>query len=223
MIEIQPKVFFFDFDGVIVDSERLHMWATLEALQNKPNFQFDEDYYFEHLLGFDDIGIFEFLWNDKKQKITPEELKEAMQKKNSALMQRLKEGSYFFPGVLDFIRSFKEKNIPIAIVSGALRKEILPCIEKAKITERFEFIVAADDVRHSKPDPESYEKAYHHMLEKNIELNPEDCWVIEDSPAGIASAKGAGLNVIGITNSLKKEALSQADFIVSHYSEIKIL
>lgn len=224
MIQISPKVFFFDFDGVVVNSERHHMLAALGALDKFPDYKFTEDHYFEKLLGFDDVGLFEHLWKEKNQNLNQEDLDALMIEKNRLLIEILKEQDIFFPGVLDFIASFGQNNIPIAVVSGALHGEIVHCLKrKDGLLEKFDFIIGADDVKRSKPDPESYETAYHRMLEKNIDLNPEDCWVIEDSPTGIESAKGAGLNVVGITNSVPTELLSQADHIVSHYSEIQIV
>ncbi len=222
MIAIEPQAFFFDFDGVVVDSERQHMLATLEALKDRPDLLFSEKYYFEELLGFDDVGMFEFLWDKNNATLTDEELKARMLAKNQILMKRLETESIFFPGVIDFIKSFKSKNIPIAVVSGARRKEILSCINKGNLQAAFEFVVSADDVQRSKPDPESYSKGFAQMQSLVPNLDVKNCWVIEDSPTGIESAKGAGMKVIGITNSLSGDHLKFADHIVAHYNEIQI-
>ena len=222
MISIEPQAFFFDFDGVVVDSERQHMYATLEALKDQPEMLFTEKFYFEELLGFDDVGLFQYLWEKNKTPLPDNELKALMLRKNQILMQRLASDAIFFPGVIDFIHSFKTKQIPIAVVSGARRKEILACIEKGKLQPYFEFVVAADDVQFSKPNPESYTKGFTQMRDKIPNLDLKNCWVIEDSPTGIESAKGAGMNVIGITNSLSREHLTQANHIVSHYTEIQV-
>ncbi len=222
MPQIKPKVFFFDFDGVIVDSERQHMLATLEALKDRPDLLFEESYYFEKLLGFDDVGLFGSLWRKNNETLSAEELQKRRTLKNQALMKQLETASIFFDGVLDFIKIFATKKIPIAVVSGARRKEILACLQKGNLLDSFEFVISADDVKRSKPDPEPYETAYHNMLAKMPSLKPEDCWVIEDSPTGTASAKAAGLNVIGITNSVKREHLKQADFVITRYSEIEV-
>lgn len=222
MINIKPQAFFFDFDGVVVDSERQHMFATLEALKDRPEMLFTEQYYFEKLLGYDDVGLFEYLWDKNQTELTKEELQARRMAKNQILMQRLKTESIFFPGVLDFIQTFQKLNIPIAVVSGARRREIEACITKGNLESAFQFIVSADDVKFSKPNPEPYLQGFEKMSALVPNLEKQNCWVLEDSPTGISSAKGAGLNVLGITNSVTAAQLTMAEHVVSHYNEIQV-
>jgi len=98
-------------------------------------------------------------------------------------------------------------NIPLAICSGALREDILPILGKLGISDAFNEIVTADDTHISKPDPAPYKLA----MQK---LGVTSGLAIEDTPAGIASAKGAGLNVLSVTNSYAAEFLTQADAVV---------
>lgn len=222
MIKINAEAFFFDFDGVIVDSERQHMWATLEVLKDQPHLHFSEDEYFNELLGFDDVGIFEFLWKKHNLQLSKEILNDLLIKKNHIYMQRVKTHSFLFPGVKDFIVSLKKSGLLLCIVSGSRRQEILSCIQSQQLHSYFEFIVSADDVRHSKPDPESYQKAFTQMSVLRPGLQMKNCWAIEDSPFGITSAKSTGLNVVGITNSLSAIHLHDADCVVRHYSELSV-
>lgn len=222
MITISPRAFFFDFDGVIVDSEKIHMLAALEAVQGE-GLSFSEEYYFQELLGYDDVGLFEHLWNERGRKLDGGMLRQLMRDKNSAFMQLIAAKVIYFDGVVDFIRALEGKNVPLAVVSGALSGEIKACLDKGGLAKHFKFIVSADLVKRSKPDPESYEKAWEDMLAHVPDLEKSECWAIEDSPAGISAAADAGLNVIGITNSVKAEQLVRADHVVSHVSEIKLV
>lgn len=221
-ISIQPKAFFFDFDGVIVDSEKVHMLAALEASRNH-GISFSEDYYFKELLGYDDIGLFEHLWKEESRKLDGTTLKELMARKNAAFMHFISSQVIYFDGIVDFIRSLFNRGIPLCVVSGALKKEILGCLAHGNLESYFKFIISADMVRASKPDPESYERAWQDMLAFVPDLNKSDCWAIEDSPAGIYSATEAGLNVIGITNSVRADQLTRANHVISDVREISIL
>lgn len=220
MIKISPKAFFFDFDGVICDSERAHMISALKVLREH-NVDFSEDYYFEKLFGFDDRALFEHVFNLHGKEITPATLKQLLKDKNTEFMQILEDELLYFDGVVDLIKRIHERNIPIAVVSGALESEVLASLAKGKIDTYFKFVICADHVNSCKPDPEGYEIAFEEMLSYVNNLNKDDCWVLEDSPAGLSAATEAGLNTIAITNSAPANRL-KANHIVKHYSEIII-
>jgi beta-phosphoglucomutase-like phosphatase (HAD superfamily) len=92
------------------------------------------------------------------------------------------------------------------------------------IADFFDVIITAADVRASKPDPESYALAVT-MLKSAYPakgITPGSCLAIEDTPAGIASAKGAGLKVIAVTNSYPEEELTGADRIIASLADVDI-
>jgi HAD superfamily hydrolase (TIGR01509 family) len=98
--------------------------------------------------------------------------------------------------------------VPLAICSGAARAEIEPVVEASGLTECFQAIVSSDDVTRGKPDPEGY------MNTLRLLGDPEGALVFEDTEAGIASAKAAGLHVIGKLGTLDPQRLRQADELV---------
>jgi sugar-phosphatase len=77
--------------------------------------------------------------------------------------------------------------------------------------------VTADDVNDGKPHPEPYLKGA-----ELLGIDPNQCLVIEDAPAGIQAAHAAGMKVIGMASTYKAEELSQADAVISALSEISI-
>jgi sugar-phosphatase len=81
-----------------------------------------------------------------------------------------------------------------------------------------EIFITADDVKTGKPSPEGYL-----LAASRLQLDPSACVVIEDAPAGIQAGKAAGMRVIAVTSTLSKDALSQADAVVQHLSEIRLL
>ena len=102
------------------------------------------------------------------------------------------------PGSVDCVRRLAAA-YPLAVCSGALHGEIEPTLQCMGLTEAFRAIVSADDVAHSKPDPASYRLAVARLSEAlGTELVPADCVAIEDTPTGVASARNAGLRVIGL-------------------------
>lgn len=221
LITISPKAFFFDFDGVIVDSEKIHM-AAARQMSKSAGIDFSEKYYFDVLLGFDDVGLFERLWQDNGRKLSADERRQLITGKNQAFLELVKSQVVYFQGVMDFIARLHERNIPLAIVSGALRSEIDACLVPANLDSRFRFIVSADDCQNSKPDPEPYRQAVARMQSFIPGLLPENCWAIEDSPAGVESARDAGIQVIGITHSVAAGELQEAHAVVKSFEEIEI-
>lgn len=221
MITISPKAFFFDFDGVICDTERAHMLSTMAVLKDH-GITFTEEYYFEKLFGLDDRGLLHHLFDRAKKPLGDDLLKALMKKKNLLIMNIIDKEITHIAGVKDLINRLKEKSIPLCVVSGAIKKEVEACLNKTKLRSHFKFLISADMVRKSKPDPESYERAYVKMNKHVPDLKRNSCWVLEDSPAGVAAAKAAGLKVIGITNTTSAENLSKADAVVSDYGAIRL-
>ena len=101
--------------------------------------------------------------------------------------------------------------VPVALVSGAFRAEIEPVLERAGIAGCFRAIVTADDVTHGKPDPEGYTRALEALGDA---LAPAEVVAFEDTEAGIASAKGAGLECIAVRGTLPDARLARADRLV---------
>ena len=184
---------------MIVDSERLH-WAAFNRVLSEPVSWED---YVETLIGFDDRDAFNHIFPN----IGKPELEELITKKAAAFQELLEsDGAAALPGAVELIKTLSGK-IPIAICSGALLEDILPILGKLGIEDAFDTIVTADDTHISKPDPAPYRLAAER-------LDVTDGLAIEDTPAGIASAKGAGLKVLAVTNSYEKEFLAEADMIV---------
>ncbi|MBC8019443.1 MAG: HAD-IA family hydrolase, partial [Verrucomicrobia bacterium] len=143
-------------------------------------------------------------------------LVDLIERKAALFQEIIREGVSAYPGVVDLIRRIHDSRTPLAISSGALRSDIAPILETLGIADCFDVIVTAEDVTRSKPDPESYRLAHARLNAfRSLNLPPWQVLAIEDTPAGIASAKGAGLQVLAVTNSYPAEQLSQADVITA--------
>lgn len=217
------KAVIFDCDGVLVDSEPLHYQAFQEVLRPL-GLGFDYDLYLEHYIGFDDRDAFAEALREAKRPIDPEMLTRLIQAKSEAFRRIVSGGISPFPGVVQLVRELASHRVPLAVGSGALGHEVRMFLDALELADAFSLIIAADDVEHSKPDPETYLKAMKGLQKMMGWENPDPrtCIVIEDTSTGIQSAKSAGLYVVGVTHSFPASSLKEADHIVETLTELSL-
>jgi beta-phosphoglucomutase len=210
----------FDFDGVIANSEPLHLRAFQQALADEGLTLTDEEY-FAHYLGYDDVGVFAALARDRGIAMTERQSASLVTRKGIRLQEMLRAGDVLFPGAADFIRQAAAV-IPIAIASGALRHEIEEILDATQLRAHFTAIVASGDTPESKPSPEPYALAFALLRREHPNLAANRCVAIEDSRWGLVSARGAGLRCVGVTNSYPASALTDAELVVGGLHELTI-
>jgi beta-phosphoglucomutase len=211
----------FDFDGVIADSEPLHLRAFQLVLEEEGTTLTAREY-FQRYLGYDDLGVFEAVAHDRGLPWNARHVAALVARKGIKLQELLQSGAVLFPGALDFIRRAAAA-VPIGIASGALRHEIDEIVEPAGVAELFSVIVAAGDTPESKPSPAPYRLAFERLQERaGGALDPRRCVAIEDSRWGLESAQGAGLRCVGVTNSYPAHDLPGAELIVDGLKELTL-
>jgi len=211
----------FDFDGVIANSEPLHLRAFQDTLAEAGMLLTSADYYARYL-GFDDVGLFEAVGRDLGQPMDEGRVRDLVDRKAARMRELLESGSVLFPGAADFIRQSAVR-VPVAVASGALRPEIEAILGAAKLLSLFPVIVAAGDTPRSKPSPEPYRLAFRRLSEGNGGgLDPARCVAIEDSRWGLQSARGAGLRSVGVTTSYPAAELGDADLVVGGLGDLTI-
>ena len=195
-----------DFDGVIADSEPLHLKAFQETLAE---------------LGVD-LGLFRALARDRQLAIIDRQASALVTRKGELLQELLHGNDVLFPGVADFVRR-AASHVPLGIASGAMRHEILEIVEGAGVGPLFSVIVAAGDTPESKPSPAPYVLAFE-QLRRNSggTLDPRRCVAVEDSRWGLESAQGAGLRCVGVTTSYSADELAGAELVVSGLDELTL-
>ena len=208
----------FDFDGIIVDSEPFHYRAfrsVLDSLGRKLAWQ----EYCQGYLGLDDRDAFKKALTTENQRITNTELECLIGKKTIAFQKRVRaEKITPFPGVMDLIGNLASQ-VPIALCSGGLKRDILPIIRQLGIGNAFEHIVTAEDTEKSKPDPAPYLLT----ISKLGLADAGTAVAIEDSAAGIRSARAAGLKVLAVTNSHHRKQLHESDAQTDSLKEITLV
>ena len=200
----------FDFDGVVVDSEPVHYQAFME-IGKAIGVSFDYEHYLTHYIGFDDRDAIRVMLNEAGQPSPDERIAELKEKKQAVFEELVRNGSAAIPGAVELIDQ-AHGNLPIAIGSGATSRDIELMLTSLGRRDRFEVIVSADHVERSKPDPATYRMAVEQLAQRHdgLGLQPEHCLAIEDTAAGIAAARGAGLMTLGITTTGPASALAQA-------------
>lgn len=205
----------FDFDGIIVDSEPMHFKAFNEVLKPKNIEMFWEDYC-KTYIGFDDRDAFRAVFKANKIQTCSNTISQLIEDKAAVFQKYIENGEALpLPGAVELIKSIPVR-LPVALCSGALRKDIDPIIENLGIANAFTVIVTAEDTPKSKPDPAPYQLT----IEKLGIEDPATAIAIEDTPAGIISAKGAGLKVLAVTNSYDRDYLMEADAVTDSLENV---
>jgi beta-phosphoglucomutase len=193
----------FDFNGTLSDDEPImcEIFIELFAEHGKP---LSAQEYFDQLAGLSDPEIVR-TWLGEDHPDIDDVIAERVNRYRAAVG----DGSSIHQHVREAVRYAAER-VPLAICSGAARAEIEPVVEAAGLAECFRAIVTSDDVVHGKPDPEGYLKTL------RLLGDPNDALVFEDTEAGIASARAAGLRVIAKLGTLDPRRLREADELVDH-------
>jgi HAD superfamily hydrolase (TIGR01509 family) len=177
----------FDFNGVIVDDEPQHCDALIATL-DEYGFALDRTTYYREYLGFDDRECFRFSFARTGRAVDEPALREAVERKNAHYERAVRASMRLVPGATDFVEAAALDGFQLAIVSGALRREIELVLELAGLRPHFAEIVAAEDVTACKPHPEGYMRA-----RAALALALHRCMAIEDSLPGLTAARAAGL------------------------------
>jgi HAD superfamily hydrolase (TIGR01509 family) len=202
----------FDFDGVLADSEPLHLAALQEVLSVLGVTLTPEDYY-ANFLGYSDEEVFRRLDARHRWALDEGQLAALVEEKSVIFDEALTAGVGMYPGAADCVERLAQV-FPLGIASGALRHEIEQVLAGARLTHHFRFIVAVGDTPNSKPAPDPYRRAA-----ELHGLPPSACVAIEDSRWGIQSAKAAGMKCVGITNTYPASELSSADAVIGSLTE----
>lgn len=197
----------FDFNGVLVDDEHLHLACFNDVLLAHGVPAVSEALYNERYLGFDDRGAFGAMLTDAGISTDESMIRALIAEKSVAYAARAATELRLFDGAGDAVRAAASKG-PVLIVSGALRSEIELALGVLGVRALVAHIVAAEDVLRCKPDPEGYLLAVGWLRAMASEIPREHVVVIEDSLAGIDAANAAGLPVWAVGHSYPLEQIA---------------
>lgn len=215
------RAIIFDFDGVIADTEPIHLKAFQNTLEEK-GITLSEEQYNEKYLAYDDKTFFNELLKDRNIPNDEDTVSHFISRKSEHFNHILKGNILILEGVPDFIKQVSYK-FPLSIGSGALTSEIVEILEYAGLRDYFNIIVSADDVQNCKPDPEVYLKVLGLINEtSSSRITADECLVIEDSISGIMAAHSAGMKCLAITNSYSEQDLSEAELVTNSLKSVSL-
>jgi beta-phosphoglucomutase len=207
----------FDFDGVLVDSEPVHLAAFNDVLAAY-GIDVGEREYFESLLSLDDASVFRVVLSRHGRTCREDEVRALVEAKAPRFMARFEDAFRVFPGAAQLVARRATRG-PVGIVSGALEREITFALGEMGLGATVSFIVSAERTPASKPDPAPFLLA---MEELRRLGHTGGAVVVEDSIGGITAAKRAGLRCVGVAHSYSPAALlgAGADAVVDDLASL---
>src|SRR5262245_1696731 len=190
-----------DFNGTLSEDEPLLCRIFQELFANAGRPMTEEEYYGE-LAGFSDREVIH-RWLGRYD--------EVLEQRKTDRYRELVDGSTISEEARAAVHEAAEQ-VAVAVVSGSARVEIQPVLDAAGLAHAITLLVSADDIRRSKPDPEGYLIALH-----LLGVPAADAAAVEDSEAGVAAAKAAGLHTVGVTTTQPAERLAAADEIAGRF------
>ena len=204
----------FDMDGVIIDSEPLHMEAEQEifkalgiAISKEKHGTF---------VGTSSKNMWERIIREHSLTIPIDKLLE--QNKLSYRKRLAVAVDTAVPGVTELIRALHASGFKLAVASSSVPEDIETVLAMFSVRSYFTAVVSGSNVQYSKPHPEIFL-----MTAKLLESDPAKCLVIEDSENGVRAAKSAGMKCIGFQNvNSGNQNLTLADQVVNSINEISV-
>lgn len=206
------KACLFDLDGVIVDTAKYHYiaWRDLAA---QLGFEFTEEHN-EQLKGVSRMTSLDILLEIGNVNINNEEKQRLADQKNSVYVSYIQKMTpdEILPGVIEFLKALKKANYKIALGSASKNAPLI--LDRLRLNEYFDVIVDGNSVSRAKPDPEVFLKGA-----EMLSIQPSECVVFEDAPAGVEAALNGGMHCIGIG---EPRNLSKADLVVPGFEDFGI-
>jgi HAD superfamily hydrolase (TIGR01509 family) len=193
------RALLLDFNGTLSEDEPI-LCRIFQELFSEAGKPIGEEEYYAQLAGFSDREVIR-IWLGREDPV--------LEQRKIDRYRELADGSTVSEETRAAVRAAADQ-VPLAVVSGSARAEIEPVLEAAGIRDAFAAVVSLDDIRRSKPDPEGYLIALH-----LLGVEPPGAAAVEDSPAGVAAAKAAGLYTVGVTTTQPAERLGEADEVAS--------
>ncbi|MEL6816204.1 MAG: HAD family phosphatase [Cyanobacteria bacterium J06598_3] len=221
------KAALFSFNGIIIDDEAIRPRLSEQILLAE-NLRPNEDDYYEVCLGKSDRACLNALLYQRGRSMSPEALDKLLAKESAVYETWLNELDKLpiYPGLEDLIFRCRAAQIKMAIVTGAERSQVMSVLNRADLAQYFEVVVAGDDIsiNGSKPSPDGYLKVIERLNQTyaGLQLKADECIAIEDSFAGIESAKQATIPVVGVAHTYPNHMLQRrATWVVDYLREIK--
>lgn len=210
----EQKAFIFDLNGTMIDDMAYHTDAWFDILNNDLKAGLNHDQVKHEMYGKNEEVLVRIFG---KNHLSAADMAAISIEKERRYQKAFRPNLRLIAGLSDFLLKSQAKNIAFAIGSAAIPFNIDFVIDNLNIRHYFKAIVSADDVRISKPHPETYLKAA-----EALKVKPSDCIVFEDAPKGVESALNAGMESVVLTTTHEKHEFnhySNVKFFISDYND----
>lgn len=201
----------FDMDGVLVDSEPMHVEAMRAVLRPYGVPYTDEEN--EQFFGFTDLEVFRILRERHARLPDPGELARG---RTRLLVRQTRERTVAMRGIPEVPRRLRALGYRLAVASSSAVPVIEATVEVLGLAPVFEALVSALEVGRGKPAPDVFLEAA-----RRLDLPPRDCLVVEDSRNGLLAAKAAGMACAAVPcPATRHENFAEADFRLTELPEL---
>ena len=206
------QAIFFDFNGVIINDERIHLGAYREVLQEH-NVELNDDDYFK-CLGMDDVAFTRAAFARAGRQVDDETARSIIDREHQVHRSIIESEVPFAPGVITFVKE-AAREFDLGIVSMAELSEIEHVLAPANLLPHFTVIVTAEPGLDHKPAPDCYRRALESLNatrrnDRKLPLISSECLVVEDAPPGVQAARSAGMRTLAVTNTVTESPLRAA-------------
>jgi len=206
------QAIFFDFNGVIINDERIHLKAYREVLASEGVDLTDEDYFAS--LGMDDVAFVRAAYERANKALNDETTRKVIEREHAKHRAFIANDLPVSSGVVSFIKN-AARRYDLGVVSMAERSEIDHVLNLAGLADEFSVIVSAQPELKHKPAPDCYQCGLdllnqERRAKRKLPLPSHESLVIEDAPPGIQAACAAGMRTIGVTTTVAAPALRSA-------------
>jgi len=207
------KAVIFDMDGVLIDSEPLHVKVETKLFSEK-GIPLSKDMAMR-FAGTTSLSMWTTLVNEFSLKENPVDL--AMES-NGRFIRELKDTtkSILFDGVKNVLENLKHKGFILALASSSSREIVDTVLNRYDLGKFFKVTVSGSEVKESKPHPEIFL-----LAAKKLNISPSNCIVVEDSTNGVKAARLAGMKCIGFKPNGNHHELRNANQVIHSYSEFE--
>jgi HAD superfamily hydrolase (TIGR01509 family) len=187
----QPAVI-FDFNGTLSDDEPILFDIFSELFRTHLSWEMTPEDYRDELLGRSDREIVEHAVN-RHGRGTKDEVADLLRMRQGVYKQRVADDNPIADATVELVKLLADNHIPIGIVTGAQRDDVLAVLQNNAAGGLFSVLIAEEDVRNGKPHPEGFLTAA-----GLLDRRPEDVLVFEDSVPGVRAALAAGMHCIAV-------------------------
>lgn len=213
----RAKIFLFDFDGTLVNLDKLNVDSFQSVFKDMFGLEFTRDDFMKYISGKgSQNGLTEYLNIHGIVNFDPKEIGRLFDiQKERLLEKRMNEEIYLMPGIVEFLEYYKDRRL--IIVTSSRTKYVERILSHFDVLKYFEKVFDRGDTIKGKPDPMPYESAIGYA-----NSTVEDCIAFEDSFYGLQSSKGAQLFTVGILNDGWNDdfVYELADCVVEKYTEL---